>query len=169
MPAHRLPLYRAAPDGNVYPEVPRVAPGCAIAVVDASGDGLASLTFSASLSRELMERGRSLGLALTSFADAPQISPARRAQFGPGQTVCALSAQASDEALRALLARERCWLLAGPAALAFSVPLVIMVGADVPLLRWPHALRAQRERISLALSGDGLAVAKALGRLLATS
>lgn len=169
MPAHRLPLYRKeAAAARDYPDLPRAAPGCVIAVVDASEDGLPSLRFSASLCRELAQRGRSLGVVLASFVEAPEISPAVRAPFEPEQTFCALSARAADEALGAALSPARSWLLTGPAALAFAAPLVIMVGADVPILRWPDALRERRERLSLALSGDGLAVAKALGSLLTT-
>lgn len=170
MPAHRLPLYRAAPDAaDVYPDVPRAAPGAAIAVVDARGDGMGSLIFSAHLCGELAQHGRSMGVALTSFSEPLEVSSAQKAPFGEGQSFCALSVAVSDEALFALLGCERRWLLVGPGALAFAVPLVIMVGADTPILRWPEALRERRGRISLALGGDGVAVAKALGRLLATS
>lgn len=170
MPAHRLPLYRAAAEAaGAYPELPRAAPGYLIAVVDASEDALPGLRFSASLAREVAQRGGTLGVALVTFAEAPELSPAVKAAFDAGQLLCALSAQAPDEALRAALSPARTWLLTGPAALAFAAPLVIMVGAEVPILRWPDALRERRERISLALSGDGLAVAKALGRLLPTS
>ncbi len=170
MPAHRLPLYRAAAEAaRAYPERPRAAPGSVIAVLDASEDGMPGLRFSAAVCREVALRGRSLGVALASFDEAPEIAPALRAPFEAGQIMGALWAQASDEALRATLSPARSWLLTGPAALAFAVPLVVMVGADAPILRWPDALREQRERISLALSGDGLAVAKALGRLLPAS
>jgi hypothetical protein len=166
----RLPVYRPAPPGAyIYPEPPRALPVAAIALLDASADGGPSLAFAACLSRELARCGRSAGVATVSFDPAAQLEPGLRAAFPCGQSLCALPAQAPDSALADQLAAERLWILLGPGALAFAASLVIMVGADVPVLRWPDALRERRKRISLALGGDGLAVAHALAGLLGES
>jgi hypothetical protein len=141
----------------------------AIAVLDPSADGAASVAFAACLCRELTQRGGAAGVALASFQLSAPLEPALRAAFAPDQTVRTLPVQASEGELAALLAGHRLWLLIGPGSLAFAAPLLVMVGAEAPVLRWPDVLRERRERISLALSGDGLSVAKALAPLLAGS
>jgi hypothetical protein len=169
MSPHRLPVYRPAPLGaDAYQGAPRVLPGRALAVLD-PGDGGAALAFAARFSRELRQLGMALPVAIASFENAPQLSPPLRARFADGQALYALSVQASELAIaeQLSLSRAALWVVVGQAALAWAPALAILVCADMPVLRWPDALREARDRISLALSGDGLSVAGALARCLA--
>jgi hypothetical protein len=164
----RLPLYQPVSLGaDAYHEAPRALPGRAIAVLD-PGDGRLSLAFAACMVRELAQRGLSVPVALASFEGAPRVPASQTAQFAEGQALYALSVQENAPAIaeRLVLPPQGLWLLVGQAALAFAPALTILVGADLPVLRWPDALRAARERISLTLSGDGLTVAVALARAL---
>jgi hypothetical protein len=169
MSPYRLPVYRPATlSADAYQAATRALPGRALAVLDPS-DGVPSLAFAACLSHELRRLGRAVPVALASLQDVPAVHPSQRAQFGEQQALYAFSVQASEQAIaeQLALASDGLWVVVGQPALAFAPALAILVGADVPVLRWPDPLREARERISLALSGDGLAVAVAIARALA--
>jgi hypothetical protein len=168
MPAHRLPVYQPAEvSADAYQGAPRILPGRAIAVLDPS-DGTPSLAFAARFGQELAALGRAIPVALVAFERAPHVLSAQRALFPAQQRLDAFSAQASDAAIAEQLALspQGLWVVVGQAALLFAPVLSIVVAADIPLLRWPDPLRAARERISVALSGDGLSVAVALAQQL---
>jgi hypothetical protein len=152
---------------DAYQGAPRALPGRAIAVLD-PGDGSQSLVFAARMSRELKELGVSVPVAFPSFEGAARSPASQSAQFAEGQPLYAFSVHESAPAIaeRLALPPQGLWLLVGQAALAFAPSLTILVGADLPVLRWPDPLREARARLSVMLSGDGLPVAVALARAL---
>jgi hypothetical protein len=166
MSRQRLPVYRSpAPAPEAYAGAPRVIAGRAIVVADPQ-DGALSLAFAARLSGELARLGRRLLLAVASFEAPFSLSPAQRALFPDGQSIAAFSLAESDAAIAERLEHgpDGPFLLVGPATLAFESALSILLAADVPVLRWPDALREARPRFDLLLSGDGLSVVAALAR-----
>lgn len=164
MSLHRLPLFRPTQlPGDAYQGAPRALPVRTVAVLD-PGEGGLSLAFAARFGSELVQRGRLVRVALASFEREPALEAWQRAALRQLEPLQVCSTQASDAELGQLFGREphALWVVVGQAALGFTHELTILLGAELPLLRWPDPLREARERISLAISGAGLAVASAL-------
>lgn len=187
MSLRRLPLAASAEPPAATPPaqlVQGLVAGAALVVGD-SGDGDGSLRWAGRLQQaltRLMVRAEVVlvGVEPTNAALRPWFVPQtplhglEPAQLDGSVDVRAwLSAQAprSDAPVGAgedgSVPEPSLLLLAGPwAPLAFRGRLNVLIGADRPVLRWPDALRAQRGRFDLELSGDGLAVVNALAHAL---
>ncbi len=175
MSARRLPVYRSLPT----PEAPigllrKPLGGRSIGVADTQ-DGELALRFSEQLVGELARRGLRVPVCFLSFESGSAesgsaLSPALRARFAMADALGALSVAQAELAPTATFAAAAAGLWIGvgqPALLAFETTLSVLLGADAAVLRWPEALRLARASFTLALSGDGVAVAKALAEELA--
>lgn len=171
MSGRRLPLHSPSgpalqPDLVAAAATLRVA-GRSLAVADTERGSLAA-AFAARLANRLHAEDVQVRVLLTSFDALIDLPASQRAAFHPDvpQHNMALGAGAGlpDDLPGA---DPTFWLLVGqPALLRFDGTISVLLGAGVPVLRWPDALRAVRGRCTLELAGDGLAQAAPLADAL---